>query len=185
MAGSLPPSSRTTGREPRGAAGHDGPAGGHAAGERDHVHARVGHERLAQPGPGPLTALTTPGGRRLGQGRGHGQHRPGQVGGAFTTTVLPVSSAGRTLLPRTDDGPVEGQHRGHHAVGHALDRPACPACGRGSRASATSGAKAPAIAPMVPASNCASHSTLPCSRVSSAAVASRSRAASAAGHRRP
>ena len=50
MAASLPPSSSTTGRDRARGGRHDGPAGGDAAGERHHVHARVGHEHLAELG---------------------------------------------------------------------------------------------------------------------------------------
>ena len=47
-------------------------------------------------------AFTTPGGSASAMAAATASTAPGQVGGAFTTTVFPVSSAGRSLLPSTE-----------------------------------------------------------------------------------
>ena len=60
-------------------------------------------------GPGPLTALTTPGGSASAMAAATASTAPGQVGGAFTTTVFPASSAGSSLVAEDRHGPVEGQ----------------------------------------------------------------------------
>ena len=61
-------------------------------------------------GPGPLTAFTTPGGRASAIAAATASTAPGQVGGAFTTTVLPASRAGSTLLPSTETGQLKGSN---------------------------------------------------------------------------
>jgi hypothetical protein len=60
-------------------------------------------------GPGPFTAFTTPGGRASARAAATARTAPGQVGGAFTTTVFPVSRAGNSLLPITDTGQLNGR----------------------------------------------------------------------------
>ena len=136
-------------------AGHDGPAGGDAAGERDHVHVGVGDQGLTQCGAGAVDGVSTPAeaprpwppppaGRPRAGRRGLHHHRvPGQQGG-------------QDLVAEHRDGPVERQDGGHHAVGHLLDPGRPGVVDPAGQASATKGAKAPAMPPMVPASNWAS-----------------------------
>ncbi len=58
---------------------------------------------------GPFTTLSTPGGRAAAMAAATGSTVPGQVGGALTTTVLPVSRAGSTLLAMTETGQLKGR----------------------------------------------------------------------------
>ncbi len=108
-AGSLPPNSRTTGVSPKEAPAITArPVGTPPVNE---TMSTSGWATRAAPssGPGPLTALTTPGGRAWASAAVTARTAPGQVGGAFTTTVFPVSRAGRILLPRTETGQLKGR----------------------------------------------------------------------------
>ena len=91
---------------------------------------------------------------------------PGQVGGALTTTVSPASSAGSTLLPMTETGQLKGRMAATTPWGTHSTRVAPPLSVPAASASATSGAKAAAMPPMVAVSKIASRWVLPCSRVS-------------------
>src|ERR1700681_1195009 len=108
MAGSLPPSSSTTGRTaPEAAAITARPVGTAPVNETMET---PGCDTSISPssGPGPLTAFTTPGGNASASAAATASTAPGQVGGAFPTTVFPARSAGSTLLPRTDTGQLNG-----------------------------------------------------------------------------
>src|SRR5579863_7396485 len=108
IAASLPPSSSTTGRTARAAAAITArPVGTPPVND---TMSTPGWDTSISPssGPGPLTAFTTPGGRASAMAAATASTAPGQVGGAFTTTVLPASRAGSTLLPSTDTGQLKG-----------------------------------------------------------------------------
>ena len=110
MAASLPPSSSTTGRTALDAAAITArPVGTPPVND---TMSTPGCDTSISPssGPGPLTAFTTPGGRASASAAATASTAPGQVGGAFTTTVLPASRAGSTLLPRTDTGQLNGSN---------------------------------------------------------------------------
>ena len=118
---------------------------------------------------GPFTTLRTPGGSISAMAAATRSTVPGQDGGALTTTVSPASNAGSTLLPMTDTGQLKGSTAATTPCGTHSMRVAPPARSRGASASATSGAKADAMPPMVAVSKIASRCVLPCSRVSSRA----------------
>jgi hypothetical protein len=108
MAASLPPSSSTTGRTALDAAAITArPVGTPPVND---TMSTPGCDTSIAPssGPGPLTAFTTPGGKASANAAATARTAPGQVGGAFTTTVLPASKAGSTLLPSTDTGQLNG-----------------------------------------------------------------------------
>ena len=81
---------------------------------------------------------------------------PGHEGGALTTTVSPASRAGRTLLAMTDTGQLKGRIAATTPCGTHSMRVAPPLRSRGASASATSGANAAAMPPMVAVSKIAS-----------------------------
>ena len=179
MAGSLPPSSSTSGREPRSTAPAitARPVGG-AAGERHHVDAGVGHERRAELGSRAVDGVDHARRQRLGQRGGHGQHRTGAGGRRLHHDGVAGEQGREHLVAEHRHRPVERQRRRPPRRGARartdVRRPPCPVSDRGRPARRpASGAKAPAMPPMVPESNWASHSTLPCSRVSSVARSER------------
>ena len=172
MAGSLPPSSRTTGVRPSEAPAMTARPVGTPPVNETMSTSRVGHQGLAELGTGTVHRIHHPGGEGLGQGRRHRQHGTGAGGRGLHHHRVPGQQGRQQLVTEDGDGPVEGQDGGHHPVGDALDRgppTTAPVMVRAARASAARGAKAPAIPPMVPASNWASHRTFPCSRVSNRA----------------
>ena len=170
MAASLPPSSSTTGRVVAAAAAMTAWPVPHAAGEGDHVDAGVAHQRRAERGAGTVHDVEDAGRQHLGHGRGHQQHRARAGRGRLDHDRVAGQQRRQHLVAHDRDGPVERQDRGHDAVGHPLDagRPR-RSRSRAASASATSGAKAAAMPPMVAVSKIASRWVLPCSRVSSRA----------------
>src|SRR5271169_4334068 len=108
MAASLPPSSRTTGRTAFDAAAMTArPVGTPPVND---TMSTPGCDTSIPPisGPGPLSAFTTPGGRASASAAATAKTAPGQVGGALITTVFPARRAGKTLLPSTDTGQLNG-----------------------------------------------------------------------------
>ena len=182
MAASLPPSSSTTGRTAPDARSHDGPPRGYAPGERHHVHAGVCHEHLAELGSRTVHGVHHSRRQGVGQCGGHRQHRARAGGRGLHHHGVPGEKGGQHLVAEHRHGPVERQHAATTPKGSwtTLVRRPPPVSVRVARASATSGANAPAMPPMVPESNWASHRTLPCSRVSRVARSCDSTAAPAA-----
>ena len=105
MAASLPPSSSTTGRVVAAAAAMT--AWPVPTPPVKDTMSTSGWPTSAAPraASGPFTTLRTPGGQRLGHGRGHQEHG---------------ARAGRRRL---DHDGVAGQQRGEHLVAHDRDRP--------------------------------------------------------------
>ena len=155
MAASLPPSSSTTGRTAARRGGHHGPPGGHAAGERHHVHAGMGHEHLAELGARAVDGVDDA--RRQGVGQ-RGRPRPAPPrdtwAGPSPRRCCRPDRAGQHLVAEDRHRPVERQQGGDDAEGLVHHAGPCgrrrPSMVRAARASATSGANAPAIPPMVP-----------------------------------
>ena len=135
---------------------HDRLAGGDAAGEGDHVDVGVGHEGGAEGGAGTVDHVQDAGRQRLGHGRGHQQHGAGAGGRRLDHDRVAGQQRRQHLVAHDRDGPVEGQDGGHDAVGHPLDARRPTAEVRAARASATRGAKAAAMPPMVAVSKIAS-----------------------------
>ncbi len=109
MAGSLPPSSKTTGRVVAARADITAcPVDGPPVNETMSTP-RWATSAAPRPAPGPFTTLSTPGGSSPAIAAAASSTAPGHVGGAFTTTVSPASSAGRTLLPMTETGQLNGR----------------------------------------------------------------------------
>ena len=156
MAASFPPSSSTTGRvvpaaDPITAC----PVGTPPVNE---TMSTSGWPAKAAPkaASGPLITFSTPGGSTSAMAAATRRTVPGQVGGALTTTALPVSSAGRTLLAITETGQLNGRMAPTTPWGTHSTRVEPDWCTRPVSASAAIGAKPVAIAPMVPASKSAS-----------------------------
>ena len=163
MAGSLPPSSSTTGRVVAAAAAMTAcPVPTPPVNE---TMSTSGWATSAAPSAavGPLTTLRTPGGSASAMAAATSSTVPGQVGGALTTTLLPANSAGRALLAMTDTGQLKGKMAATTPWGTHSTRVAPPLSTRGASASATSGAKAAAMPPMVDVSKTDSIWVFPCS----------------------
>ena len=98
---------------------------------------------------------------------------PGHVGGALTTTVLPVSRAGMILLPMTAAGQLKGRTAATTPWGTRSTTEL--ADGRGSQGLGHQRGQRPDHAgAWWPGRTTTPPGTLPCSRVSRAEVASRS-----------
>ncbi len=123
-------------------------------------------------GEGPFSVLSTPGGRCEAMAPAKVSTAPGHVGGALTTTVLPVSRDGITLFPITAAGQLKGRMAATTPWG--TRSMTVPASSRGWSDSATNSARAPTMPAVVATSKSASTRILPCSRVSSSEVDSRS-----------
>ena len=142
------------------------------------------HQRRPQRAPGPLTTFSVPGGSSAAKAAATESTAAGHDGGVLATTVFPASSAGMALLPRIATGQLYGSMAAttpNGALSTSVRAP--PPVGsrvRRESASATNGSKAPTMPVKALESNVASHSTLPCSRVSSSATPSGARRALAA-----
>ena len=121
-AASFPPSSNTTGRVvPAAVAMTACPVGTPPVKE---TMSTSGWATRAAPSSawGPLTTLSTPGGRASAMAAATSSTVPGQVGGALTTMVLPVRSAGKTLLAITETGQLKGRMAPTTPCGTRLNR---------------------------------------------------------------
>ena len=109
MAGSLPPSSSTTGRVVRAAVAIT--ACPVPTPPVKDTMSTSGWPTSAAPraASGPLTTLRTPGGNISAMAAATSSTVAGQVGGALTTTALPASKAGNALLAITDTGQLKGR----------------------------------------------------------------------------
>ena len=107
---------------PRRAGGrsHHGLPGGHAAGERDHVHLGMAGQGGAQGGIGPVDHVQHPGREHLGHGGGHQEDGPGAGRRGFDHDGVAGQQRREDLVGHHRDRPVERQDGPHHAMGHPL-----------------------------------------------------------------
>ena len=156
MAASFPPSSSTTGRVVAAAAAMTAwPVPTPPVKE---TMSTSGCPTSAAPSAasGPFTTLRTPDGSTSAMAAATSSTVPGHVGGALTTTVSPASRAGSTLLAMTETGQLKGRIAATTPCGTHSIRVDPPLRSSGASASATSGAKAAAMPPMVAVSKIAS-----------------------------
>src|SRR6185312_906909 len=117
--------------------------------------------------PGPESMLTTPGGNAAANAAPNFSGVSGHVGGTLSTAVLPADSAEANFIIVTESGQLNGSTSAATPYGSRCSRGYAD-CGSTCSGASASSAIPPSIdarTGAVSISNCASLSTLPCSRV--------------------